>query len=87
MAKLHELHFQLLPHPHCFPDLAPGDYWLFVDLKRMLQVKRFGPSEEVISETEAYFEVKDKTFYKKGIELLEKHWNLRIILERDYINE
>ena len=43
MAKLHELHFELLSN-----------------LKRMLQRKRFDSNEEVISETEAYFEAKDK---------------------------
>ena len=53
----------------------------------MLQGKRFGSNEEVISETEAYFEAKDKSFYKKGIELLEKHWNQCITLEEDYIDE
>ena len=37
--KLHELHFKLLPHSPYSPDLAPSDYWLFVDLKRMLQGK------------------------------------------------
>ena len=37
----------------------------------MLQEKRFGFNEEVISETEMYFEAKDKLFYKKGIKLLE----------------
>ena len=71
MAKLHEVCFKLLPHPAYSPDLAPSNYWLFADLKRMLQGKRFG-SNEVISETEAYFEAKDKSFNKKGIELLEK---------------
>ena len=55
MAKLHELHFELLPHPPYSPDLAPSDYWLFADLKRMPQGKRFDSNEEVISETEAYF--------------------------------
>ena len=34
----------------------------------MLQGKKFGSNKEVISETEAYFEAKDK----KGIELFEK---------------
>ena len=28
----------------------------------------------MISETEVYFEAKEKSFYKKGIELLEKCW-------------
>ena len=35
MAKLPELHFELLPHPPYSLDLAPSDYWLFADLKRM----------------------------------------------------
>lgn len=30
MAKLHELHFELLPYPPFSADLAPGDYFLFV---------------------------------------------------------
>ena len=87
IAKLHEFHFELLPHQPYFQDMAPSDYWLFVDLKRMLQRKRFGSNEKVISETEAYFEVKDKSFYKKGIELLEKRWIQCITLEGDYVDE
>ena len=87
MVKLHELHFKSLPHPPYSPDLALSDYWLFADLKRMLQGKRFGSNEEVILETETYFEAKDKSFYKKGIKLLEKHWNQCITLEGDYVDE
>ena len=89
MEKLHELYFELLLHPPYSSDfpLPASDYWLFEDLKRMLQGKRFGSNEEVISGVEAYFEVKNKSFYKKGIELLEKHWNQRITLEEDYVNK
>ena len=87
MAKLHELYFELLPHPPYFPDLAPSDYYLFADIKIMLQGKRFGSNEEVIAETDAYFEVKDKSFYKRGIEILEKRWNECITLEGDYVDE
>ena len=53
----------------------------------MPQGKRFTSNEEVISETEAYFEAEDKSFYNKGIELLDKHWNLCITLEGDYVDE
>ena len=87
MAKRHELHLELLQHPPYSPDLAFSDYWLFVDLKRMLQRKRFGSNEEVILEIEAYFEAKDKLFNKKGIKLSEKYWNQCVTLEGDYINE
>ena len=54
IAKLHELHFELLPHSSYSPDLPPSDYWLFADLKRTLQEKRFGYNEKLMSETEAY---------------------------------
>ena len=43
--------------------------------KRMHQGKRFGSNGKVIPEIEAYFEAKDKSLYKKGIELFEKRWN------------
>ena len=47
----------------------------------MLQGKRFSSNEEVIAETEAYFEAKDKSFHKHGIEKLEKRWNDCITLK------
>ena len=81
MVKLNELSFKLLSHLPYFPDLAPSDYWLFADLKRMLQRKRFGSNEEEIAETEAYFEMKDESFYKKGIKKLEKRRNECITLK------
>ncbi|CAD7093460.1 unnamed protein product [Hermetia illucens] len=37
VPKFNELGFQLLPHPPYSLDLAPSDYWLFADLKKMLQ--------------------------------------------------
>ena len=51
----------------------------------MLQRKRSGSNEEVIEKTEVYFEA--NLFYKKGIELLEKHWNQCITLKGDYVDE
>ena len=87
MFKLNELSFELLPHPPYSPDLAPSVYWLFADLEKMLQGKKFSSNEEVIAETEAYFESKDESFYKKGIKKLEKRCNECITLAGNYINE
>ena len=53
----------------------------------MLQGKKFGYNEETIAETEAYFEGKDESFYKKGIETLETRWNECITLEGNYVDE
>ena len=74
-------------HIHYSPDLAPSNLRLVADFKGMLQGKRFGSNEEVISETEVCFEAKDKSFYKKGIKLLEKRWNQCITLKGDYVVE
>lgn len=38
------------------PNLAPYDCWIFVAFKKMLQGKKFFSNEEVITETEVYFE-------------------------------
>ena len=87
MAKLNELSFELLPHPPYSLDLAPSDYYLFAKLEKRLQGKRFYSNEEVITETNAYFEAKDKSFYKKGIEMLEKQWTDFVAFEGDYVDE
>lgn len=87
MVKMHELHIELLPHPPYSPDLAPSDFYLFADLKRMLEGKRFTSNAQVIAETNAYFEDKDADFYRKGIEMLERRWNDCIALEGAYVDE
>ncbi|GFT21687.1 histone-lysine N-methyltransferase SETMAR [Trichonephila clavipes] len=66
-VKWNEWRFKLLSHPPYSPDFASSEYLLFTDLKRMLQEKRVGLNEKVITEVEAYFESKDKSFYEKGI--------------------
>ena len=61
MAKFNELGFELLPHPPYSPDLAPKDFFLFSDLKRMLVGKKFKSNDEVVAQTETYFDEKDKS--------------------------
>ena len=87
MAKLYELGFQLLPHPPYSPDLAPSDYWLFAQLKKWLAGRKFHSNNEVITECETYFEGQDKSFYKKGIEMLERRWTDCITLQGNYVDE
>lgn len=51
------------------PPICPkSDSYLFANLKRQLQGKRFGSDSEVIAANEAYFHAKDT----QGIESLEK---------------
>ncbi len=72
MAKLNELGLSPFPYPWYSPDLALSNYWFFADLKKMLQGKRLCSNEEVIAATKTYFVAEDKSFYKHGIEKLEK---------------
>ena len=50
MEKLHELHFELLPHQRNSPDLASSKFLLIADPKRMLPGKRFSTHKEIILE-------------------------------------
>ena len=64
---------QIASHQHHSFDLALSDYWLFADLKRMLQGKRFGSNEEGISKTEV--------FWGQKIVLHKRHRIIREALE------
>ncbi|EFN77918.1 Histone-lysine N-methyltransferase SETMAR, partial [Harpegnathos saltator] len=82
---IHKLGYELLPHAAYSPDLAPCDYFLFPNLKKWLGGKRFGSNEEVITETNAYFEGLEKTYYLEGIKKLGKWWTKCIELKGDYV--
>jgi len=79
MAKLDQLWFELVAHPPYAADLTPSDYYLFPNLKRWLQEKRFTSNKEVIAE--AYFEGLDVSYYRKSIEMLENRYTKCIVLE------
>lgn len=47
IEKLNELNYNLLPHLTYSPDLAPNDYYLFLNLNRTLQEKKFSSNKDV----------------------------------------
>jgi [histone H3]-lysine36 N-dimethyltransferase SETMAR len=53
---------ELLPHPPYSPGLAPSDFFLFADLKRLLAGKKFSTNEEGIAEIDTYFEAISKSY-------------------------
>ena len=85
MAKINEFRFELLSHPPYSPDLESRDFYLFQNLKRWLQEQRFSSNEEVKWETDGYFESFNKSYYKKGIEMLKDRWSKCIELKGDYV--
>jgi len=70
MAKFNEFRYELLPHP-AYSYLIPYDYFLFPNLKKWFRGKRFTTREQLIAETEAYFEGLDKSYYSNGLKKLE----------------
>lgn len=56
-----------------FPDLAPSDFFLYTNL-------RYSANEEVNADW-SYFEVLDKSFSTKGIQMLERRWNDCVTLQ------
>lgn len=87
MAKIHELRYELLPHPPYSPDLAPCDYFLFPNLKKWLGGRRFASNNEVIDATNDYFAGFEKSYFLGGIEKLEKRWTKCIELKGDYVEK
>ncbi|KAG5328737.1 SETMR methyltransferase, partial [Acromyrmex charruanus] len=86
MAKFNEFPYELLPHPAYSPDLASCDYFLFPNLKKWFGGKRFA-REQLIAETETYFEGLDKSCYSDGLKKLENHWIKCNELKGDYVEK
>ena len=76
--KMKELSWEVLPHPAYSPDLAPSDYYLFKSLEHFLRGTRFTEIDQVEAALRDYFESKDQTFYKAGIESLAERWQKAI---------
>lgn len=87
MAKIHELGFELLPHPPYSPDLAPSDFFLFPHLKIALGGQRFSSNEEAISFVNNYFEEKNSKYYLDGLQRWEHRWEKCVELEGDYVEK
>ena len=94
MPKVHEndgqiewIKLRIASSPTIFSRPGPQRLLALYWPEKMLLGKRFGPNEEVVAETEAYFESKDESFYKKDIEKLEKRWNECITLKGNYVDK
>jgi histone-lysine N-methyltransferase SETMAR len=88
MGKLRDLHYELLEHPPCSPDLAPSDFSLFPKLKLLLAGQRFFFSnQEPIAAVEGYFADLTKNHYSDGIMALEHRWNKCRSLKGYYVEK
>ena len=86
-AAAEESGFRILPHAPYSPDLAPSDFYLFPKLKSDLRGRRFDTDNDVISAVETFLEGCEKTWYRTGLEMLEKRWTKCIELQGDYVEK
>ena len=77
--------YELIPQPAYSPDLAPGDYFLFPNLKKDIRGHHFWSIEEVVAAVEEWVGDKDPGFFSSGLMALEHRWSKCIILEGNYI--
>jgi len=61
------------------------DYFLFPNMKKWLGGKKFGSNDEVIAETNTYFEGLEQSYFLEGIQKIEKRWTKCIELKGDYV--
>ena len=75
--------YELILHPAYSPDLAPGDFFLFPNLKKDIRGLHFRSDEEVVTAVEEW--VKGPDFFSSRLMALEHCWSKCITLEGNYI--
>ena len=79
--------YELIPHPAYSPDLAPGDFFLFLNLKKDIRGRHFRSDEEVVTAVEEWVNGKEPDFFISGLMALEHHWSKCNTLEGNYIEK
>ncbi|KAJ7341216.1 hypothetical protein JRQ81_005068 [Phrynocephalus forsythii] len=87
VVTAHCLGYELLQHPPYSPDFAPSDFFLFPEMKKPLNGRRFDGREDVIFEVEQWFLSKVEEFYKEGLKQVKKCWQNCVTLQGDYMEK
>lgn len=81
MAKLHEMHFALLPHLLCSPSVSTSEF--FANLKKLLAgMKSWSPEAEHIAQGWMKCVLRNEQKWQKRVGM-----NQCTVLEGDYVNE
>ena len=85
MDAVEQSGYELIPHHAYLPDLAPGDFFLFPNLKKGIHECHFWSDEEVLKAVEEWVNGKDPDFFSSGLMALAHCWSKCITLEGNYI--
>ena len=76
-----------MPNPTYLPDLAPSDFFLFPNLKKVSRGYHFRFDEEAVMAVEEWVNRKDPDFFSSRLMALEHSWSKCITLEGNYIEK
>ncbi|GFV09059.1 transposase [Trichonephila clavipes] len=74
-------------HPPFSPDLAPSDYYLFLELQNFLSDKKLGSREDCENRLLNVFANKRQDFYERGIMKLPLKWQQIIQQDGAYLTQ
>ena len=72
---------------HILLIVAPFDYLLFPNIKKLLAGKQYRTNDEVISAVEDFFKDQDESFYAIGIQALQRRWKKCVDRRGDYVEK
>ena len=76
------------PTPPAYsPDLAPSDYFLYLQLKKHLKGNHYDSDEEVIAAVRQWCREQLPEFFADGIRQLVRRWQLCIDRDGDYVEK
>ena len=84
---LAKINVKCVPHPPYSPDLAPGDFFLFPNLKKKLRGRHFPSSEAVVKGAEAILKTLSKNGFQHVFADWQKRWDKCIAFNGDYFEK
>ena len=83
---LMDLEWEILPHPAYSPDLAPSDFHLFRSMQHTLEDTHFANLDELQKWIDNWIASKNKSFFRRGIQLLPERWKKVIESDGNYFD-
>ena len=76
-----------LSHPAYSPDLAPSDYFLFLQLKKHLIGNHYDSDEEEVAAVRQWSREQSPEFFADGIRQLVRRWQPCVDRDGDYVEK
>jgi hypothetical protein len=66
----------VIPHPLCFPDLAPCDFFLFSKIKLKFKGRQFDTIEEIQAESKRVLVTLTEKDFQEAFQKWRRRWDL-----------